>query len=43
MEEMMRHKWIESEKVGFDLGETSHLDWIKKHGAKFRKTYRAKA
>jgi len=39
IEEMMRHKWIESEKAGYDLGESCHLEWIRKHGAKFRKNF----
>ena len=39
MEEMLRHKWIESEKAGYDLGEICFLDWIKTHGAQFRKKF----
>ena len=31
-EEILRHKWIESEKVGEDIGfERALLDWIRKH------------
>lgn len=31
-EEILRHKWIESEKAGHDIGfERALLDWIKKH------------
>ncbi len=31
-EEILRHKWIESEKVGYDIGfERALLDWIVKH------------
>jgi hypothetical protein len=31
-EEILRHKWIESEKIGFDIGfEKALLDWISKH------------
>jgi hypothetical protein len=31
-EEILRHKWIESEKVGHDIGfERALLDWIRKH------------
>lgn len=37
MLEMDKHKWIESEKAGHDLGEGCYLDWIKKHSATFRK------
>ena len=31
-EEIMRHKWIESEKVGHDIGwERASLDWMIHH------------
>lgn len=31
-EEILRHKWIESEKAGSDIGfERALLDWIRKH------------
>ncbi len=31
-EEILRHKWIESEKVGRDIGfERALLDWIRNH------------
>ena len=37
-EEIMRHKWIESEKAGRDVGfEHALTDWIVKHRAKWRK------
>jgi hypothetical protein len=37
-EEIMRHKWIESQKVGRDIGfEQALTDWILKHRAKWRK------
>lgn len=36
-EEILRHKWIESEKVGHDIGfERALLDWILKHRAGWR-------
>ncbi len=36
-EEILKHKWIESEKEGRDIGfERALLDWIRKH----RKTWR---
>jgi len=38
-EEMLRHKWIESEKAGRDLGDTVMLQWIKDHGAGWRYTF----
>lgn len=37
-EEILRHKWIESEKVGYDIGfEHALTDWIMKHRSKWRK------
>jgi len=37
-EEILRHKWIESEKAGHDIGfEKALLDWIVRH----RSTWRA--
>ena len=37
-EEIMRHKWIESEKAGYDIGfERALTDWIIKHRAKWRR------
>ena len=36
-EEILRHKWLESEKIGHDIGfEKALLDWIVKHRAKWR-------
>jgi hypothetical protein len=37
-EEILKHKWIESEKAGYDIGfERALTDWIIKHRAKWRK------
>ena len=37
-EEILRHKWLESEKAGFDIGfERALLDWIVKHRSAWRK------
>jgi hypothetical protein len=37
-EEILRHKWLESEKAGFDIGfERALLDWIVKHRTNWRK------
>jgi hypothetical protein len=37
-EEILRHKWLESEKAGRDIGfEQALTDWIVKHRAKWRK------
>ena len=31
-EEILRHKWLESERLGYDVGfERALLDWIRKH------------
>ena len=38
-EEIMKHKWIESEKVGHDIGfEHALTDWIVKYRSKWRKS-----
>ena len=38
-EEILRHKWIESEKKGKDIGfERALLDWIRKHRENWRNT-----
>ena len=38
-EEILRHKWFESEKAGYDIGfERALTDWIIKHRAKWRKS-----
>ena len=37
-EEILRHKWIESEKAGRDIGfEQALTDWIIKHRSSWRK------
>ena len=31
-EEILKHKWLESERLGYDVGfERALLDWIRKH------------
>ncbi|MDZ4857836.1 MAG: hypothetical protein SGI88_02555 [Candidatus Hydrogenedentes bacterium] len=37
--EIERHKWIESEKAGHDLGRDAVLDWIKNNAAAWRHWY----
>jgi hypothetical protein len=38
-EEILKHKWIESEKAGHDIGfERALTDWIIKHRSKWRKS-----
>ncbi len=37
VEEIQKHRWIESEKVGHDVGvEWAAQDWAEKHAASFR-------
>ena len=37
-EEILKHKWIESEKAGYDIGfERALMGWIRNH----RKTWRS--
>lgn len=41
-EEILRHKWIESEKAGHDIGfEKALLDWIVKHRSMWRQQRQA--
>jgi hypothetical protein len=36
-DEILKHKWLESEKAGYDVGfERALLDWIRKHRDKWR-------
>lgn len=40
-EEILRHKWLESEKAGKDIGfERALLDWIRQHRDAWRATRR---
>lgn len=35
--EINKHRWIESEKAGYDVGEEwAAMDWVSKYAAKFR-------
>ena len=37
-EEILKHKWIESEKAGHDIGfERALTDWIMRHRSAWRK------
>lgn len=37
-EEVLKHKWIESEKAGYDIGlERAMTDWILKHRSQWIK------
>lgn len=38
-EEILRHKWIESEKAGRDIGfEKALLDWVMRHRTGWRES-----
>jgi len=40
-EEILRHKWLESERLGYDIGfERALLDWIRKHRDSWRESRR---
>ena len=42
-EEILKHKWLESEKAGHDIGyERALLDWIINHREKWRPAHRRK-
>lgn len=42
--EILKHKWIESEKAGKDIGfERALLDWIVKHRSNWRERRRKEA
>ena len=39
-DEILKHKWIESEKAGYDIGfEWALTDWALKHRGGWRKWY----
>ncbi|MGF1483808.1 MAG: hypothetical protein ACFBZ8_05535 [Opitutales bacterium] len=43
-EEILRHKWLESEKAGYDIGfERALLDWIRNHRENWRARRRGTA
>ena len=43
-EEILRHKWLESERLGYDIGfERALLDWIRKHRESWRAARRQQA
>ncbi len=42
-EEILRHKWLESEKVGHDIGyDLACVDWTLKYCAQWRKAWQEK-
>jgi len=43
-EEILRHKWLESERLGYDIGfERALLDWIRKHRESWRSARRSQS
>lgn len=42
IEEIEKHRWIESEKARKDLTGIAEKDWIKKYAKKFREEIEAK-
>ena len=39
-EEILRHKWYESEKMGHDIGfDLAQVDWRIKYGSRWRKEW----
>ncbi len=43
-EEILKHKWLESEKAGHDIGfERAHTDWIVKHRADWLRARRQRS
>ncbi|HOO76317.1 MAG TPA: hypothetical protein PK636_02860 [bacterium] len=39
LQEIEKHKWIESEKAGCDLGNIAMLDWINKYAESWRRQW----
>jgi hypothetical protein len=39
IQEIEKHKWIESEKAGRDLGNCCVFDWIEKYSPSFYENY----
>jgi hypothetical protein len=37
MEQILKHKWLESEKAGHDIGKGAVTDWINRYAAIWRK------
>lgn len=43
-EEILKHKWLESEKAGHDIGyDRALLDWIMNHREKWRAAHRSES
>lgn len=39
VEEMKRHRWIESQKAGHDVGEDAFADWVRNYASDYRSEY----
>ena len=39
VQEMLKHKWYESEKAGFDVGSAAFKDYIEKYAAEYREKW----
>jgi hypothetical protein len=40
-DEILRHKWLESERAGHDIGfEKALLDWVARHRSTWRERWR---
>jgi hypothetical protein len=43
-EEILKHKWLESEKLGQDIGfEKALLDWVTNHRSEWRQRRKAES
>ncbi|MFZ4116185.1 MAG: DUF4032 domain-containing protein [Chthoniobacterales bacterium] len=43
-DEILRHKWLESEKRGYDIGsEEALVDWVSNHRIEWKKSLYASA
>jgi len=43
MDEIKKHRWIESEKAGEDLGQSAILDWVNKYLDSFNRKWNCPA
>lgn len=39
MDEMEKHRWLESEKAGQDVGKRAYFDWISKYARQWRESW----
>lgn len=39
IQEMLKYKWIESEKAGYDLGKGAIIEWIQKYAKDWREKH----